>query len=175
MEAVTVFSRYRQHLFPWWLIIFIIYYDKTFLIHCVFFFPRLPENSNLKLTHIDQIERWFYTYSIVLYSWKYVVIGWLCSMQGGKRPTQITCKRHRAHTKVETVYFVMRKQSSSWHKLVEHVFGWPKSSFGLFQTILWQNPNEFFGQLIEYSSEKFQQSLIISQTLLHIVLIWITT
>lgn len=97
----------------------IIYCDKIFLIH-VFLFPKLPENSNLKHLHIDQIDPWLILYLFYSSIFSQVSCNRLILFHTMEKETQITLKKHRAHTEMESLFY-HGEQASRSHKLVGHV------------------------------------------------------
>lgn len=120
METLTVFSRYWQHLFSWWSDSLLIYCDKIFLIHNVFLFPKLPQNSNLTHRHIDQIDPWLTLYLFYSSIFLKVSCNRLILFHAMEKETQITLKKHRAHTEMESLFY-HREQASRSHRLVGHV------------------------------------------------------
>ena len=114
-----MFSRYWQHLFSWWPDS-LIYCSKTFLIHNIFLFPKLPQNSNLKCRHIDQIDSWLTLY--LFYSSIFLQVSFNRSILFHivEKETQITLKKHRAHPEMESLFY-LGEQASRSHKLVKHV------------------------------------------------------
>lgn len=110
------------------------------------FFPSSPKTQIWNVgTLIRLILGWLYPYFIVLYSCKYLLIGWFCSIQWRKIQTQITLKKHKAHPEMESLFL-------SWGA------GFPITQIS---------------EACKIQLRKFHWSLIMFHTLLSILLIWI--
>ena len=55
------------------------------------------------------------------------------------------------------IKYTFKKVKIKGKMLASKVLGWPKSSFGFFWNILWQNTNELFGQPNRIEEKKLEK------------------